>query len=295
MKTLELRGIYRTGAMALESAGVADAAIDAWYLLEHVTGITKAGFYADPFRKLSESQAEQYEELIALRAKHIPLQHITGVQNFMGYDFKVNENVLVPRQDTECLVEEALKVMKSDMKILDMCTGSGCILISLTKMARERKHFTNLQGLGLDISEEALKVARENASALLGDDSITLAQSDLYSSIEGKESFRKSFDLIISNPPYICTAEIEKLADEVKLHDPFIALDGKEDGLFFYRRIIKDAPEYLKSGGWLMFEIGYDQGESVPELMKEAGFSQIVVKKDLSGLDRVVLGRYNNL
>ncbi len=288
MKTLELRSVYKEGAELLTQAGIEDAVIDAWYLLEFVTGITKAGFYAEPFRQITEEQREQYQDLIERRLTHIPLQHLTGVQNFMGYDFLVNEHVLIPRQDTECLVEEALKKIKSGDRVLDMCTGSGCILVSLLKMAKERKHMEGLSGLGLDISEEALKIAKKNGEALL-EGQVKFLQSDLYQALEKTDEF----DLIISNPPYICTEEIEKLQDEVKLHDPYIALDGKEDGLFFYRRIIQGAPKYLRNGGWLMFEIGYDQGESVPALMKNCGFQEIVVKKDLAGLDRVVFGRYN--
>lgn len=291
-KTLELRNLYKEGAELLKEAGIEEADLDAWYLLEHVTGISKAFFYADPFRKLSEEEALVYEGLIESRAKRIPLQHLTGVQDFMGYTFQVNEHVLIPRQDTECLVEEALKVLRPKMKVLDMCTGSGCILISLLKMAKERYYMTGLLGVGVDISEEALKVSQKNADALLLPGTIHLYRGDLFDAL--KEDGEK-FDLIISNPPYICTEEIEKLQDEVKLHDPYIALDGKEDGLYFYRKIITDSVNFLTTGGWLLFEIGYDQGISVPELMKEAGFEEIHVKKDLAGLDRVVIGRYNKV
>lgn len=287
-KILELQKIYKEGAEILANAGIAEATIDAWYLLEYVTGISKASYFGNPFREVEEADAEKYFAYIEKRSKRIPLQHITGSQEFMGYEFKVNEHVLIPRQDTECLVEEALKVLKTDMKVLDMCTGSGCILLSLLKMGCERRHIVGLDGTGVDVSEEALKVASENAKNL--DVNIRLVKSDLFENVEKIED---KYQLIVSNPPYIRTKVIEELQDEVRLHDPFIALDGKEDGLHFYRRIINDSKEYICPGGMLMFEIGHDQGEDVSNLMKEAGYVDIAVKKDLAGLDRVVVGMYN--
>lgn len=284
-RTLELQKIYKEGIEILISAGITEANLDAWYLLEYVTGISRAMYYVNPDKLLAEEQAEKYFAYIEKRSRRIPLQHITGVQEFMGYTFKVNENVLVPRQDTEVLVEEALKYLKSGTKILDMCTGSGCILLSLMKMGTERKRIADLEGTGVDISEEALEVAKENAENL--DVSVTLLRSDLFTQVEGK------FDIIVSNPPYIKTAVIEGLQDEVKLHDPYIALDGKEDGLHFYRKIINDSIHYIVPEGMLLFEIGHDQGAEVSELMKEAGYRNVLVKKDLAGLDRVVCGMYN--
>ena len=284
-KTLTLTQLYREGAKCLGDAGIGDAALDAWYLLEYVTGISKAMYYADPDREISEENVKRYETYIEERSRHIPLQHITGEQEFMGYSFYVNEHVLIPRQDTEVLVEEALKVIRPGMRILDMCTGSGCILFSILKMEKERYYVSNLEGMGVDISKEALAVAEKNRERLCVD--ATLMQSDLFEDIPEDASY----DVIVSNPPYIQTSVIEELEEEVRLHDPYIALDGKEDGLFFYRRIIADAKKYLKPQGRLMFEIGYDQADSVSELMKNAGFDQIIVKKDLAGLDRVVSGR----
>ena len=205
----------------------------------------------------------------------------------MGYPFYVNEHVLIPRQDTEVLVEEALKLIKPGIEILDMCTGSGCILLSILKMGKERYHLQNLTGTGVDVSSEALKVAGQNLKRL-GVEAIFL-QSDLFAEI-GSE---KRYDMIVSNPPYIRTAVIEELQEEVRLHDPYIALDGKEDGLFFYRKIIAESRNHLKYGGSLLFEIGYDQGEAVSQMMKTNGYQDIFIKKDLAGLDRVVAGRYN--
>lgn len=278
-KILTLQMIYKEGAETLEHAGIPDAKLDAWYLLEYVTGISRASYFGDPKREVPKEQAESYREVILRRAGHIPLQHITGEQEFMGYSFLVNPDVLIPRQDTETLTEEALKFTEPGMKVLDLCTGSGCILISLMKKCH------GLTGTGCDISEKALKTARENGRRLQVEAS--WIQSDLF------EQISERFDLIVSNPPYIRTGVIEELQQEVRLHDPWIALDGKKDGLYFYRRIIAESTGYIRDNGAMMFEIGHDQAEDVVRLMEEAGYTQIRVKKDLAGLDRVVTGRYN--
>ena len=283
-KTLTLKQLYKVGTVKLAEEGIEEFSLDAWYLLEYVTGVSKAMYFAEPERAVSEENADRYIDCIRRRAAHIPLQHITGEQEFMGYPFCVNEHVLIPRQDTEILVEEAIQVMRPKMKVLDMCTGSGCIVLSILKMCREKYYMTDLQGIGADVSEEALKVARENGRRL--EVPVTWIQSDLFAKIPEEEKY----DVIVSNPPYIETAVIDTLQEEVRLHDPYIALDGKEDGLYFYRRIISEAGKYLKTQGKLMFEIGCDQAESVEELMKNAGYEQITVKKDLAGLDRVVYG-----
>lgn len=283
-KTLTLKQLYKVGTVKLAEEGIEEFSLDAWYLLEYVTGVSKAMYFAEPERAVSEENADRYIDCIRRRAARIPLQHITGEQEFMGYPFCVNEHVLIPRQDTEILVEEAIQVMRPKMKVLDMCTGSGCIVLSILKMCREKYYMTDLQGIGADVSEEALKVARENGRRL--GVPVTWIQSDLFAKIPEEEKY----DVIVSNPPYIETAVIDTLQEEVRLHDPYIALDGKEDGLYFYRRIISEAGKYLKTQGKLMFEIGCDQAEAVEELMKNAGYEQITVKKDLAGLDRVVYG-----
>ena len=283
-KTLTLKQLYKVGTVKLAEEGIEEFSLDAWYLLEYVTGVSKAMYFAEPERAVSEENADRYIDCIRRRAAHIPLQHITGEQEFMGYPFCVNEHVLIPRQDTEILVEEAIQVMRPKMKVLDMCTGSGCIVLSILKMCREKYYMTDLQGIGADVSEEALKVARENGRRL--GVQVTWIQSDLFAKIPEEEKY----DVIVSNPPYIETAVIDTLQEEVRLHDPYIALDGKEDGLYFYRRIISEAGKYLKMQGKLMFEIGCDQAEAVEELMKNAGYEQITVKKDLAGLDWVVYG-----
>ena len=278
-RTLTLQQIYREGTSKLKEAGIREAALDAWYLLEFATGISKASYYGDPDKEIKEEEAARYLGYIEIRKSRIPLQHITKEQAFMGYPFYVDEHVLIPRQDTETLAEEALKVLKPGMEVLDLCTGSGCILISLMKMCK------GLYGTGSDISEEALEVARKNACRL--EVNATFIRSSLFEHISGR------YDLIVSNPPYIRTSVIQELQEEVRLHDPFIALDGKEDGLYFYREIIKAGGGYLKPGGYLMFEIGYDQGTEVASLMEKHGYRNIMVKKDLAGLDRVVSGMYN--
>ena len=283
-KTLTLKQLYKVGTVKLAEEGIEEFSLDAWYLLEYVTGVSKAMYFAEPERAVSEENADRYIDCIRQRAAHIPLQHITGEQEFMGYPFYVNEHVLIPRQDTETLVEEVIQVMRPKMKILDMCTGSGCIVLSILKMCREKYYMTELQGIGADVSEEALKVARENGRRV--EVSVTWIQSDLFAKIPEEEKY----DVIVSNPPYIETAVIDTLQEEVRIHDPYIALDGKEDGLYFYRRIISEAGKYLKPQGKLMFEIGCDQAEAVEELMKNASYEQITVKKDLAGLDRVVYG-----
>ena len=203
------------------------------------------------------------------------MQYLTGSTEFMGLPFFVNESVLIPRQDTEVLVETALAMMKPECRLLDMCTGSGCILLSLAKLG------TVAEGIGVDISEGALKVAERNRENL-GLPQVRLVHSNLFESVEGV------FDMIVSNPPYIPTEDIEDLMREVRDHEPHLALDGSKDGLLFYRKLAEESGRYLVPGGSLLFEIGYDQGGAVSQLLDQAGFKDIHVKKDLAGLDRVV-------
>lgn len=285
-KISTLQMIYREGKEQLELSGVPDADLDAWYLLEFVTGISKAQYYGNPEAGMEEEEVLRYRDVIRQRAKRIPLQHITGEQEFMGFSFRVNEHVLIPRQDTETLVEEALGVLKPKMEILDLCTGSGCILLSLLKLG-EKQGIAGLKGTGADISREALKVAKENGRRLeIPGDRVAWVRGDLFEKLEGP------FDLLVSNPPYIPSGELSGLQEEVRLHDPALALDGHEDGLYFYRRIAAEAGKYLRDGAFLMLEIGWDQGEAVSTLLEVAGYREVEVKKDLSGNDRVVRGRY---
>lgn len=281
---MTFREALNWGKEKLQHAGIPEYDLDAWLLLEHLSGLSRAMYFVRDREEMEESCREQYEEAIRKRESRVPLQHITGVQEFMGYEFHVNEHVLIPRQDTEILVEEADRAADDTgaKRILDVCTGSGCILLSLLKMNENRT------GTGSDLSEPALKMAEENRRLLeIPEERAAFVQSDLFERIEG------TYDMIVSNPPYIRTEEIRKLQEEVRLHDPYGALDGKEDGLYFYRRIISEAGGYFEHQGTLLFEIGYDQAEDVKRLMEEAGYSQIYVKKDLAGLDRVVGGVYN--
>lgn len=280
-----LKASYEKGRKMLGQAGIAEADLDAWYLLEYTTGVSKARYYMDPEKSMSRDLSEKYMQYISLRQKRIPLQHITGEQEFMGLSFEVDEHVLVPRQDTEILVETALELLEKQaqipdgerIRILDMCTGSGCILLSVLRYAK-----TPMEGTGADLSGEALKVARRNADKL--GQAAEFIRSDLFEGISGK------YRMILSNPPYIRTEEIGKLQDEVRLYDPPGALDGGEDGLAFYRRISGESRKFLEPGGVLAFEIGYDQAEAVTEIMEADGFHDIAVRKDLAGLDRVVYG-----
>lgn len=281
---MTIEEMLNKGKRMLKEAGIQEADLDAWYLLEFVTGVSRAMYFAMPDQTVSKEEQEQYEAYIEKRSSHIPLQHLTGEQQFMGLDFQVTQDVLIPRQDTEILVEEAISMIQGPQKILDVCTGSGCILLSILHYVKKEKKIS-LTGMGIDISEKALAIAEKNAKNLGIDASFM--QSDLFENVTGK------WNMIVSNPPYIRTEVIHTLQDEVKLHDPWIALDGKEDGLYFYKKIIEEAGEYLEKDGTLLFEIGHDQAEDVMGLLKEAGYSNVRAKKDLAGLDRVVIGVYD--
>lgn len=277
------RECYEQGCRTLQAAGIEEAALDARLLLEAVCGTDRNDLLVHGEKPVAPEAEEKYLNWIRQRAEHIPLQQLTGEQDFMGLTFAVNEHVLIPRQDTEILVEEVLKELHDGMRVLDMCTGSGCILLSLL-------HYSNdCEGLGVDLSAEALEVAGRNVLKVLTPEKAEHAhflQSDLFEKVEGK------FEIIVSNPPYIASAEVEKLMPEVRDHEPRMALNGTEDGLYFYRRIIEEAGKHLVSSGMLFFEIGYDQGQAVSELMRTEGYCDVQVVQDYAGLDRVVLGTY---
>ena len=285
---MTLRELLTEGEHTLQAAGIDDWKMDAWYLMEETLQVTRTRYLMDSGKIISEDEENRYLSQIRKRAEHIPLQYLTGHQEFMGLDFQVSEDVLVPRQDTEVLVEEALKYMRSGMHVLDMCTGSGCILLSTLKLAAELNGCRALQGTGADLSEKALRIAEQNRKNLGLEETATLLRSNLFQNISG------TYDIIVSNPPYIASEVIPTLSEEVKDHEPMMALDGGTDGLDFYRIIIEKSPSYLMPGGMLFFEIGYDQGVSVSKLM-EKDFKDIHVIKDLAGLDRVVYGTYKVL
>lgn len=287
MVNLTYKKVYDWGAEELRQAQAAEAELDARLLLEYVCGTDRNTLLAHGEREVTEAENESYVNLISERKKHIPLQYLTGVQEFMGLEFYVNSSVLIPRQDTEILVEEVMRYLHDGMRILDMCTGSGCILLSLLYYSND------CTGLGVDISMEALETAGRNAvklnakKAAEGQEAfeVEFVQSNLFEGLKPE-----AYDIIVSNPPYIKNDVIDTLMPEVKDYEPHLALDGKEDGLYFYREILKKAGNYLARGGMLFFEIGYDQGTAVKELMKTAGFAEVEVMQDFAGLDRVVRG-----
>ncbi len=278
INSMKYEELYRYGVQQLKCAAIEEADLDARLLLEDVCHTNRNDLLVHGMNEVSEEQKGSYVNHIERRCAHTPLQYIIGYQEFMGLRFKVTSNVLIPRQDTETLVEEVLRYLHDGMRILDVCTGSGCILLSLL-------HYSNnCVGTGTDLSENALAVAKENATAL-GMEAIFL-QGDLFENISEK------YDIIVSNPPYIPSEVIPTLMEEVKFHDPLMALDGGQDGLSFYKKITSQAGAYLYHGGRLFFEIGWNQAEDVSQYMKDAGFNEVVVYRDLGGLDRVVSGIY---
>jgi len=258
---------YEFGIEKLTEAGIEEAKSDILLLLDGICHVTRNDILLHGEEVLEDNLVQAFMEALSKRCERIPVQYITGVQNFMGLDFMVNEHVLIPRFDTEILVEEVMKQLHDGFSILDMCTGSGCILLSLL-------HYSNdCVGVGVDVSEGALAVAKQNCEKL--GLSASFIQSDLFTNVSGK------YDIIVSNPPYIRSDVIPTLMEEVKGHEPVLALDGMEDGLYFYRKIIEESPAYLNGGGMIFFEIGYDQGEDVSNLMEEAGFKDVFVVKDI--------------
>lgn len=275
---MKYRELLNKGVAMLRQEGIADADTDGWYLLEYASGMSRNDYFLRMEEEASGELAEAYGKLLEKRCTRIPLQYLTGEQEFMGLTFSVNPHVLVPRQDTETLVEQAEKQLSPGKRVLDLCTGSGCILISL--LAR----VPGVSGLGTDISEEALATAERNADRLGVADRAQWARGDLFAPVEGR------FDVIVSNPPYIPREDIDGLMPEVADFEPRGALDGGDDGLDFYRRITSEASEYLEAGGRLFLEIGCDQARDVTALMEKAGFVHVATVRDLSGLDRVVCG-----
>ena len=349
--------VLNYGKKILKNAGVAEADLDSWYLFEEIFGISRAQYFLCARENIVGSTAQKiavqeqhgdllesgnalecaelwlkeklsaYENALKKRAARIPLQQIIGQQEFMGLSFFVNEHVLIPRQDTETLVELVLQEQKDkDISILDMCTGSGCIAVSLKKLGG----YAHVEGA--DISEESLKVAKRNSEEILENNDVnndavnsrteqiqnctnltnnqnkqdnseermvseasklsqagvTFRHSDMFSNFPETEQF----DVIVSNPPYIPSAVIEELEPEVRDHEPRGALDGTADGLYFYRILAEECAKHLTPGGHVYFEIGYDQGAAVKELLDIHGFKDTRVIQDLTGKDRVVFGTW---
>lgn len=349
--------VLNYGKKILKNAGIVESDLDTWYLFEQIFGISRAQYFLCARENIAGSTAQKiavqeqhgdllesgnalecaelwleeklsaYENALKKRAARIPLQQVIGQQEFMGLSFFVNEHVLIPRQDTETLVELVLQEQKDkDISILDMCTGSGCIAVSLKKLGG----YAHVEGA--DISEEALKVAKRNSEEILENNDVnndavnsrteqiqnctnltnnqnkqdnseermvsevrrvsqtgvTFRRSDMFSSFRGTEQF----NVIVSNPPYIPSAVIEELEPEVRDHEPRGALDGTADGLYFYRILAEECAKHLTPGGHVYFEIGYDQGAAVKELLDIHGFKDTRVIQDLAGKDRVVCGAW---
>lgn len=279
------RELYEEGRRILEQAGLPDAALDARFLLEEVCGTNLQTLLVFPEKKVTEEEVNQYRAFVQRRKDREPTAMILGEWDFMGLTFRLNKSTLIPEQDTEVLVETALEELKrrgsgeAPLRILDLCTGSGCILLSLLHELR------NACGLGTDLSEEALEAARENAVRLGLQERAAFRQGDLWEPV-GDERF----DLIVSNPPYVPTDVIPTLEPEVRCGEPYAALDGGEDGLVFYRRILKEAAGHLKPSGIIIVESGFDEAAQIAALMQDQKLRGIRTVKDYGGLDRVVLG-----
>ena len=275
-----VKDIIVEGEQALKHCNIDDWKTDRLLLAEYFLGVTRKQLLLNQGLTVDVKLKRGYMDAIQSRCHHIPLQYLTGTQEFMGLEFEVNTDVLIPRQDTEVLVEAVLTYIDKipgEKEVLDLCTGSGCIAVSIDKMCGSAKV------TACDISEKALETAVRNNQKNKA--AVTFIRSDLFEQISGK------FDVIVSNPPYIRTDEIPKLMPEVKNHEPVIALDGDADGLKFYRMIVGNAREFLKPEGMLFFEIGCEQGEDVQSIFIQNGFSNVTVQKDLAGNDRVIYAK----
>lgn len=290
------RQLLIEGTNRLSEKNITEYENNAWLIFEYVFKLSRHQYFMKMNDTICDDNAvELYRTCIEKRATHVPVQYITGTQDFMGLTFLVNENVLIPRQDTEILVEEVLKILKimeemqdnsHDIRVLDMCTGSGCIAISVSLHG-------NVDVTAVDISEKALEVAKENAKNL-GADRVKFIESDLFEKINVNNSVEQEqrYDIIVSNPPYIPSKVVDGLMPEVVEHEPRLALDGTEDGLLFYRKITEESLRYIKPDGWLCYEIGCEQGDDVSRIMMDNGYKDVKVIKDLAGLDRVVVGKH---
>ncbi len=274
---MQIKELLEQGRKKLIKNKIEDASFIARILLQFILNMQQTELIQKEMEQVSKKEKQNYEIALQKIIEGIPLQYITKKQEFYGLSFYVDENVLIPQPDTEVLVEEVLNIVKKEKKenILDICTGSGAIGIALAYHL-EKAHITMS-----DISKEALNIAKRNSIQNKVLEKVTLVQSDLLEKIEGK------FDVIVSNPPYIETKVISSLSKQVQ-KEPHLALDGGEDGLNFYRRLVNEAPKYLKQDGYLCLEIGYNQKEQVLKLAQEQ-FLKVEVKKDLAGNNRVII------
>ena len=271
----------------LRQADIPEADSDIRLFAMDVAGCTYSTLILRMAEEVTEKQAQRLHSYVTERMTHKPCQYILGTQEFMGYEFATAEEVLIPRPETELLVEEACRIAENwkdtpdgrKRRVLDLCCGSGCIGLSFSKL----RHGRDLVELA-DISDAAIALTKKNRERLQAD--CAVIQTDLFMQIEGK------YDMIVSNPPYIRTDEIPKLMAEVRDFEPHLALDGKADGLYFYDKIIREAREYLYEDGYILFEIGQDQLDAVRGLLVENGYTDIKGIKDYAGLDRIVTARY---
>lgn len=271
------------GRIVLKGMKIETYSLDATLLLAHVTNKSKVKIYTNPESELTDKQLNEYESLIEDRARHKPIAYILGKIEFYGIDIKVSENTLIPRCDTEILVEKILGLAGgSSFAVLELCTGSGCISTVLA-LCLKKCNFTIT-----DISPEALEVAKENVARYNLKNRFNIVESDLF---ESTLIFEDTYNIIIANPPYIETDEIEFLDRNVREFEPALALDGGSDGLYFYRQISENAKDYFNNGhGILAFEIGYNQGDIVRDLMQMNGYKNVQISQDLGGHDRVIVG-----
>lgn len=285
-----LREYIQNGMSVLREAGIEDYENDARLLAQFAFGLDYTGILMHAEDKMPRVAGERYQGCILLRSRHYPCQYIIKSQMFMGYAFEAGDNVLIPRQETELLVERTLQEadVYASCRLLDVCCGTGCIGISFALKRREAGYIQDLVTM-LDVSDAAIRLAERNNGKF--GTGCRIIKSDLFRGLDGSDG---KYNLIVSNPPYIKSDEIDTLMDEVRLFEPRLALDGGEDGLYFYDRIIKEARDYLYDGGMLLFEIGYDQFEDVRGLFADAGYTDIKMIKDYAGLDRVVSARWRD-
>jgi release factor glutamine methyltransferase len=262
----------------LSDKGVDNARLESEWMLAAITGHDRVGLYVNFDQPLTDAELANYRSMVARRAKREPLQYILGTQEFYGVEFEVSPAVLIPRHDTEVLVMEALQLAPQAKTVLDIGVGSGCIALALARSLPEA------DVCGVEKSPEALKLAQRNAENL--GVRVTLCEGSLFEPFLGQR-----FDLVVSNPPYIPTADLAGLQPEVRDYEPLGALDGGADGLDFYRAIIASAPQHLNPGGWLMVEVGIDQSMAVSELFAATGFTEIFIARDPQQIERVVGGK----
>lgn len=284
---MEINTLLKKGIEILGYREYSEPVLEVVLLLSNLLNVDETYIYTYGEKEVPKAIEEEFLEKIILRKKGYPLQYILEEVEFMGLKFYVNEGVLIPRQDTEILVEYILNIMKKEREytIVELGTGSGCISLSLAYYFKGKIFI-----YAVDIEDEALKIAKKNLEKLNLEKKVRLLKGDLFKGIENL-NLEEKVDIIVSNPPYIPSKTINSLQEEVKKHEPIKALDGGEDGLDFYRRIVPESKKYLNKTGLLVLEIGYDQGEKVSNIFKAEGYRDIEIIKDLQGHDRVVVGK----